>query len=664
MEICAPAGNIKAFYAAVNNGADAVYLGLDKYNLRIKAENFDVRTIGRYVDYAHLFGVRVFLALNSCIKQFEYRDVLNLIEKTGNIFDAYIITDLSLIERIKNKAPKAAVHISTQAGICNKYGAKLIENLGADRVVLSRETDLKSIESIKTHTSLEVEVFVHGALCVSFSGACLFSSVLTGKSGNRGACLQPCRQKYYQNGKEGYFISPKDLCLLKKLDTLKSVDAIKIEGRLKRPEYVAESVKTYRKVIDEKKVSACDIDNLKKIYNRGDFCDGYLFGNDIISPDIAAHKGLLVGKICDARLLRNNEYSEISIFSEYSCNKGDGYKILRDGKEVTGGEIYDIKIKECGQQVAKQILTVRADKSLKLGDSLHITSDVKRLEELNNTTKKLPLYFSLRLKAGEPVELEASCGDGVFLTKGQVAQTAKNRPITREAAIDILKRIDEKHDVFEIKGIEIDSDEAFYPVSSLNSLRRDAITGLKALMLKEYADKAAERMTSNRSNIYAVANKGYHARAYCSATRKIAVEVQRSEQLCEALNMCDSIIYAPDEYSAEIISGFLYAFKKNNRESRLYLKLPAQAYNSDLELIDMLITKFKSELYGIAGDNPYALYLSKKHNINYFAGLFHNIYNNEIKGLVTSVNPDTKFLLSAELNEKECSGMKDDNSYI
>ncbi len=240
LEVLAPIGNIQALKVAIYAGADAVYLGLDLFNARIKADNFNKENIAYWVDYCHLFGVKVYLTFNTNIKQSEreiFAEYVDIAAKAG--VDAFIVTDLGCLDILKKY--DIPLHGSTQIGVHNLAGAKVLEDLGFTRVVLARETLNSDIIEIKNNTKLEIEHFVHGALCVSFSGACLMSSMMSGDSGNRGRCNQPCRLKYTCNlsNKYGYLLSPKDQCLIDKVSQLAKlgVDSLKIEGRLKQPHY-------------------------------------------------------------------------------------------------------------------------------------------------------------------------------------------------------------------------------------------------------------------------------------------------------------------------------------------------------------------------------------------------------------------------------------------
>ncbi len=287
-ELLSPAGGRDALVAAVQNGADAVYIGGTTFSARAGAANFDNRQIVDAVRYCHIRGVKVFVTLNTLIKESEYQDAVNFASFAYEAgVDALIIQDLGLAALLHFAVPKLRLHASTQMTVHSLAGAKKLEKLGFRRVVLARELTREQIFEIKKNTNLELEIFVHGAICNSYSGQCLFSSFLGGRSGNRGRCAQPCRLMYSLKNsdetlKKGYLLSPKDMCLIAHLKDIKDagIDSLKIEGRLKRPEYVATVTKIYRKYLDNpKNPEKADIDALLGAFNRSGFTDGYFTGN-------------------------------------------------------------------------------------------------------------------------------------------------------------------------------------------------------------------------------------------------------------------------------------------------------------------------------------------------------------------------------------------------
>lgn len=294
LELLAPAGSENALTAAVQSGADAVYLGTDMFSARQSAGNFPINDLKRWVDYCHLYGVKVHAAVNTLIKEKELSNVEEYAKKLSDAgVDAVIIQDMGAVEIFQKCAPELPLHGSTQMTVTSVDGVRFLEQLGFERVVLARELSKKEIAHICKHANAEIEVFVHGALCMCYSGQCLMSSVIGGRSGNRGRCAQPCRLPYEIKGTQKYYLSPKDLCLIDELRELDEmgVTSLKIEGRLKRPEYVSAVVGIYRKYLDSfERVSNKDRDQLKNAFNRGGFTKGFFAGDhDMMSYDNPAN---------------------------------------------------------------------------------------------------------------------------------------------------------------------------------------------------------------------------------------------------------------------------------------------------------------------------------------------------------------------------------------
>ena len=282
MELLAPAGSFDALRAAVENGADAVYLGGKAYSARASATNFSNEELRSALDYCHIRGVKVYVTVNTLLRNDELAEAVKYLAQLYHWgVDGVIVQDLGLASRARLEIPELEIHGSTQMTLHNYRDLETLEYLGLTRVVLARELDLEAIKLIKRHTNLELEVFVHGALCICYSGQCLMSSLIGGRSGNRGQCAQPCRQVYTIPGLDlpgEYVISPKDLNLVDQLDALRDagVESLKIEGRLKSPDYVGVVVRTYRAALDGEKYRSED---LSTVFNRG-FTNAYLHGTE------------------------------------------------------------------------------------------------------------------------------------------------------------------------------------------------------------------------------------------------------------------------------------------------------------------------------------------------------------------------------------------------
>lgn len=344
-ELLVPAGSMEPFIAAVENGADAVYVGGRLFNARMNAGNFDDDTLLYALDYAHLRGVKVFVTMNTLIYDLEMDEALAYAEflyRAG--VDALIVQDLGLGSRIRQMLPDFPLHLSTQATVFDAEGVRVARDLGYERVVLSRELSLPEIEKACRETEVDIEMFVHGALCICYSGQCQMSRYYGGRSGNRGACAQPCRLPYegwLDNGgkRSGHLMSPKDLCLIDDLGSLidAGVYSFKIEGRMKSPEYVAVVTRIYRKYIDEYlekgfyRVSSEDRDALMQIFNRGGFTSGYLQGNPgkkLMSESIPKNQGISIGEVVSVR----KGSTLVDVRCDREPEMGDGIEIRSAGK--------------------------------------------------------------------------------------------------------------------------------------------------------------------------------------------------------------------------------------------------------------------------------------------------------------------------------------------
>lgn len=451
-ELLAPAGNSECFFAAINNGANAVYIGLSDFSARKNAENFTKENIRYYVAYAHIFNVKVYVAVNTLVKNAELDDFVSTVKYAYEAgADAFIVQDVFLAETLKNTFPEIVLHLSTQGGVNNVEGAEYALRKGFSRVILARETQINEIKEIAKVT--ETEVFVHGALCSSFSGHCYISSFVGGNSGNRGLCKQPCRRAYTLETSENkgkYAISLSDLCLIDKLKELRDtgVKSVKIEGRMRNPEYVASVVKAYRQAIDD---GIADTKEIKRTFNRGDFTLGYPFGvaKNIVSDKIQNHKGIKVGTV---RKLSDN--NRIIVETDETFNVGDGFKIIRNGYEV-------------GNAVALSIGKILAYKGeIKIGDDVNITKDVGLATELLEKTKKVPVEILVNATEGD--YLTAVCGEYV-VKSDRILEKAKTYPITEEELSLNFSKTDKYPFLPNVKAIVVG--EPFIVKSALNNLR-------------------------------------------------------------------------------------------------------------------------------------------------------------------------------------------------
>ncbi len=499
-ELLSPAGNMDSLIAAIEGGCDAVYLSGTLYGARSFAGNFTNEELEEAVTYAHLYGVKVYVTINTLIYEAEIKNFLTYVEYLVSIYvDAVIVQDIGMMDLLRNLYPKLEIHASTQMHIHNLEGAKLLESLGVKRVVLARETPIELVSNIKKNTSIELEIFIHGALCVAYSGQCLMSSLIGGRSGNRGTCAQCCRQPYtlLSNGvkqnKEDYLLSTKDLNTLYNIPKLIdiNVDSLKIEGRMKRPEYVYFITSLYRKAIDsyvEKGkvlIEETDIDIMKKIFHRG-FTKGFLFyeENDLFVNEYRPnHMGIPIG------IVKSVKGSFLEIELTRDLNVGDGIRVLGN-REDYGKEIDVIwkgknKVKTAHK---KEIVQIPFKDKAVVGSLIVKTTDSKDIsmiqENISNKLRKVTLDFSFEAKIGFPMKLSIS--DGIHeceIISDFIVEESKNSPITKERIKEQLEKLGGT--VYLLHDINFNCDEnVFIPIQKINELRREATNAISEKRLE------------------------------------------------------------------------------------------------------------------------------------------------------------------------------------
>lgn len=517
IELLAPAGGMEQLTAAVENGADAVYLGGKLHNARAKAGNFDIDELKTACAYCHVRGVKVYATLNTLVAGHEkMEDILKYAVKLKNAgADALIIQDLGLGNEIRENIPGIELHLSTQATVYNSSGVKFASELGYKRVVLARECSLSDIRRIKEETEdAELEIFVHGALCFCCSGQCQLSRYIGGRSGNRGTCAQPCRLEYRLDGKKGYHLSPKDICTVDMIGELieAGVSSLKIEGRLKSPEYVAAAVGIYRKYIDRYydcrrpvSLEKNDRNILMQIFNRGGFTSGYLAGDPgrkLMTEDVPKHRGVSVGKVTGydgKQIVTVEEKTEIHL--------GDGIEIHLDNGELAGNVVTfcERKKKRDGRTSAR-IGDIRCrDKrriNIKTGDPVFRIVSSELNGKLCDTYReggpfgkkhraRVPVFFKFTAETEKAPVLYAEITDGrddkicSEVTSEYISVPAEKKGTTAEMIRTQLSKLGSTPFFTSNENISIDiDDDLMIPVSVINSLRREAVKGL---------EKAAER---------------------------------------------------------------------------------------------------------------------------------------------------------------------------
>ena len=509
VELLSPVGDFDCLKAAVQNGANAVYFGGQLFNARYSAKNFDKDGIREAVNYAKSRNVKINFTLNILLKNNEFDDAIDVVKYIYELgVDAVIVDDLGFAKYIIDNFPGMEVHGSTQMTIHNLDGAIALKNLGYSRVVLARESTLSDIDYICRNANIDIEAFIHGALCISYSGQCLFSSAIGGRSGNRGRCAQPCRMYYnmletsdnvsYKNIGKGFLISPRDLCGLDFIpDLIKAgVKSFKLEGRMKTPEYVAIVTRIYRKYIDlalsdnEYVVDKNDLHDLMLAFNRGGFSKGCLGGDDnhdYVFEEKPSNQGLYIGNI--SKIDKKNGL--ISLKTNEPLDIGDTFLVQQEDHKYTISEILKNGSHVKSAAIGDLVTIGRVKGKLELGDKVFkINSSVisKEIKEFNSHEHvKIPLVANFKALIGKPIELEVASLDepgntyfGLSASASSEIQPieAISNPISKERLIEQLNKTTDTN--FEFKQINIEMDDNIYipKISSINALRRDALNAL------------------------------------------------------------------------------------------------------------------------------------------------------------------------------------------
>ena len=584
-EILAPAGDMQSAFAAINAGADAIYLGLTSFSARSGAHNFDLEEFAKISSRAKLFGVKVYVAMNTLVKESETEEFIRTAVAVWNAgADAIIMQDLFLGKYLKQTYPQMVLHLSTQAGVCNAYGAELARISGFSRVILARETKLEDVRKIAE--IIETEVFVQGALCTCFSGQCYLSSFAGGNSGNRGKCKQPCRKRY-RIDREGfddlkYAISLSDLSVGEEIKTLEKagVTSFKIEGRMRRAEYVAAAVKYYKNILSDSSAEG-DLSALKRTYNRGNYTKGLAFGQDkgFISSAVQGHIGEYLGAV----KVTNGKYF---CASRERRSSGDGFKILREGKEL-GGAVF------AGE--GKGGFYLSSSIRLKNGDKVFITTDAVLNSSLALPDRKIRLEICFLAAAGQAAQVIVN---GKTFNADFTVEKAASKPLAKDDIERCFNKVDTYP--FEVYYGKITVDgQSFIPLSKLNDFRR-----------KVYAEVYSQLTQTDNKLI-----ENIQPLPAFEAVKGDGITAVISRNLNGLQS--DIGILKPDDYFADLTS--LYSGFKGEK----FLYLPPYLTGGEIESLKGVITPFD----GIYCGGNYAILLAKELDKKLFAGIGFNLSN-------------------------------------
>ena len=582
MKLLSPAGNFESLKSAVYNGADEVYLGVNQFNARNNVDGFTAENLKDAVSFAHLFDVKVNLAINILFSDNELQSAVDLVVNAYNDgVDSFIIQDLGLAKILHDNYPEIQLHASTQMGIHNLEGVRAILPYGFTRVVLSRETPLDEIKRIKDNVNIEIEYFVQGALCVSFSGNCYMISMLFNASGNRGRCKQLCRLPFTMEVdgkkiKDGYLLSAKDINMTDRLlDLEKSgVDVLKIEGRARRPEYVSMVTSEYRKALDGKPFSK---ENIKLAFNR-EYTAGYLDGNANIISDYNNHIGIAVGKI--ERIESGKKFNKIFISSNRELTPKSTFKTFSGRKETAVVTAYDLN------NTDKNKYVFTTTQNLKVGDIVRLIVDSELEQKYLQNELKRQVDIDLYLQAGKPIKAEISIYGKEIVVLGNVCQTALNRPLEKEQIALNFKKSKTFDAILDFKAFE----PVFMPVKDINEFRRKVFERIEEIIVN-----------AHKRNV-----------------RLLKVELPKKRLELFKYDF-EYSVFSPEEYKLEEIFRFVKECEKSNKKP--YLDTPNFALRSDIELLKEIVQKTE---IGVVANNYYALELGTN-NLLIGAGL--NVYN-------------------------------------
>lgn len=581
MENLAPAGNWDALRSAVAAGADAVYLGYAAYSARAGAGNFDEQQLRDAVRFAHLHHVRVHVTVNTLIKDGEMAGVVDVLRLLSEIrVDAVLVQDLGVLRMARRCFPDLPIHASTQMAIHNATGVRFCRNQGMTRTVLARECSAAEI-ALAAKEGIEIEVFGHGAQCVAVSGECLFSSVVGGRSGNRGRCAQPCRLLYTYRGKTAAWLSPRDVCMRDDLPELNKagVASIKLEGRLKRPEYVATIANSYRNAIDAmdnghfRKADEAEMTGLRQIFSRGGFMRGYAMGAEdagVIDPARVSHGGVKIGRVEFAA----GNMARVRL--ERSLDDGDGLQIRTAQGDAE--LIYAGHDTEAGQIA---VVRLRSDIRTKAGDEVYRLTSEKQLQWARSLAiPAIPADMALIAYPGKPLALTMTDGESSVTVTGDTVAPAQSRAMSEEDARRSLGKLSDTP--FSLRTLTVQTAGAFVPVSALNQLRREACQQLAEARIAAFTRKAGREETADDL-------------IYPDTPDAPSMAIVRTREQADAMQgAADLLVWYPEDFRADALESGL-----RDMPDGVWLQLPTVCEEKTLDLLCNFVQRNAGKLGGI-----------------------------------------------------------------
>ncbi len=587
-ELLSPAGDMESLLEAIHNGADAVYLAMKSFGARKFAKNFSKEEIIEAIKLCHLYGVRIYVTMNTLVKESEVEDFLEQVKYLHiNGVDAIIMQDFGMISLVRKMYPNLEIHASTQANNSSLDTIKMFYEMGVKRVVVSRELTLEEIKQI--NFPIEIETFIHGALCICYSGNCLMSSMIGTRSGNRGECAGSCRLKYAlkDNDKTSpyeYLLSTKELNTSTKFSSLlnSNITSFKIEGRMKSAEYVGFITKFYRNIIDNKNINLKEeTEKLKVLFNRK-FTEGNLFKTDnLMNTKSPNHIGIEIGKVLEV----TNKYIKIKLTKE--LNQEDGIRFNESNSGMIVNFLYDKNMKLTNSVKANDIAYIDNKVDLKRKDTIYKTIDKKLVDSLKKyDLKKIPVKYKVIAKCGSNLSIKISDGENEIIKEGSPVEKSKTSPITKERIEIQLKKLGNTPFITNNINIEMDND-IFISIGEINEIRRYLTNSLIDIRSNYKKDVIEEKV--DFKNIEVKKESGMVATCY------------KETQLLKCLSMGFIRIYVKDIN--------LYEKYKNHKE--VYYYVERNTFNISNNLVEK---------------NLVSEYLIPKKD-NLIGNYFLNIYN-------------------------------------
>ncbi len=658
IELLAPAGDMQSLKSAVNNGCNAVYLGGKNFNARSSAANFSVPELKEIVEYCKVRNVKVLLTVNVLYKEVELEQLFEFLNEMYIIgIHAFIVQDIGVAMFIKKHFKEVKLHASTQLNAHSLNDVLYLEKIGFDRVILSRELNINEIREIKENSKVELEVFGHGALCVSYSGQCLMSSFIGGRSGNRGKCAGTCRLgfDFLEEDKiieKGYLLSTKDLCTLDYIKTLKEIgiSSIKLEGRMKSYQYVAQITKTYRKALDDLEITQSDISSTTQIFNRGgSLSTGYLGSEKAISmmsTKTPKSTGIYLGKV-----VNYDNYTNIcTIALEKDVIAGDGIEVWTEKTPHVGCFINKTTSKNNN-------VSVKIEGEIQKGDKVYRSFDKTLIDSLKNADKEIrqeKIHGSVTARLDKPLELKLWTDEVEVKVLGDIVDKALKNPVTEEILIEKLSKTGGTpfKVIFDNNNVE---ENIFINISAINALRRNAIEKLGQAII--------ENINRKEANVNYTSQK-FTREIVSAEAKKVVVQLPNTKNFNEVLKLRPFRIAI--EYSKNLIDEIKsIVTMAQNTDVEVFVVLPKISRNRTMKVLTEFINFLEKEEIKLTG-----FYISNYGQLNlidtnkYLVAYDYNfnVFNNLSRDFLS--NNACSIALSPELSLEEIETIESDKTEL